>query len=191
MRTRQLSLFEQYRFGDPTLTDEQVVEAIGRQILDDADARPPVDVDVLASACGISEIEHHLNQPPGCSSSERADWLPAFMLAMPSNSWALHRPPRGRTHLLEGFLLTIQYRCAGQRTREEHLCDVAAAEMLLPREFFVPDLKQADVGLQGIEDLAQSYIASNQATAMRVIALSESAVALLVFKVAHKPSEGP
>ncbi|UUY01583.1 ImmA/IrrE family metallo-endopeptidase [Svornostia abyssi] len=189
MHTRQLSLFEQYRFGDPTLTDEQVVEAIARQILEDADAKPPVDVEVLASACGINEIEQRQAGPAGMlfrrggvlvASIHAGDGLERGRFTV------LHE---GGHTFLEDFLRTIQYRCAGQRTREEYLCDVAAAEMLLPREFFVPDLKQAGVGLQGVEDLAQHYVASHQSTALRVVALTEGTVALLVFKVAHKPSE--
>lgn len=189
MRSDQLSLFEQYRFGDPSLTDEQVVEAISRQILDDADASPPVDVEVLASVCGIVKVEHRIQVPAGML-FERDGQLVASIRAGDGLE-------RGRFTLLHegghtfqpGYRRATQHRCFGQRTHEEHLCDVAAAEMLLPRDFFIADIAEAGHDLEGVGALAPAYLASIQATALRVVALSAAPVALLVFKMAHKPSE--
>jgi hypothetical protein len=189
MRTRQLSLFEQYRYGDPSLSDEQVVEAIACQILEDADAEPPVDVNVLASVCGIATIEHRLFGPAGMlfrrdgglvASIRAADGLERGRFSV------LHEG--GHTFLVD-FLRGIALRCDGPSTREEQLCDLAAAEMLLPREFFVPDLLQAGMSLQGVEHLAERYVASNQATALRLVALTHRRVAVLAFKERHKPTE--
>lgn len=189
MRTRQLSLFEQYRYADPNLSDEQVVQAIARQILEDADAQPPVDVDVLASVCGIATIEHRLSGPAGMlfrrdgslvASIRAADGLERGRFTV------LHEG--GHTFLVD-FLRGVALRCGGPTTREEQLCDVAAAEMLLPREFFVPDLLQLGISLQTVEDLADRYVASIQATALRLVALTDKRVALLAFKERRKPTE--
>lgn len=189
MRTEQLSLFEQYRFGDPSLTDEQVVEAISRQVLDDADARPPVDVEMLASVCGIAKVEHHVQVPAGML-FERDGYLVASIRAGDGLE-------RGRFTVLHegghtfqpGYRRATQHRCFGQKTREEYLSDVAAAEMLLPRNFFVADLAHAGSDLEAVGLLAFDYLASIQATALRLVALSREPIALLVFKMAHKPRE--
>lgn len=189
MKIRQLSLFEQYRFGDPSLTDEEVIEAIGRQILDDADAAPPVNVEVVASVCGIAEVEYRPQVPSGML-FERNGKLVASVRATDGLE-------RGRfTVLHEGghtfqpdYRRAAQYRCLGQKTREEHLCDVAAAEMLLPRRHFKRDLADAGATLEGVGLLADAYVASIQATCLRLVTLSTERIALLVFKHAHKPTE--
>lgn len=189
VRTQQLSLFEQFRFGDPSLTDEQVVEAISRQILADADASPPVDVEVLASVCGIAKVEHREQLPAGML-FERDGRLVASIRAGDGLE-------RGRFTVLHegghtfqpGYRRTTQYRCLGQKTHEEHLCDVAAAEMLLPRESVIPDLALAGHDLEGVSLVASAYLASIQATALRLVALSREPVAVLIFKMAHKPRE--
>jgi hypothetical protein len=189
MKTSQLSLFEQYRCGDPSLTDEQVVEAICRQILDDADAAPPVDVEVLASVCGIADVEYRPQLPAGML-FERGGKLIASVRASDGleriRFTVLHE---GGHTFQPGFRRATQYRCLGQKTHEEHLCDVAAAEMLLPRQHFAADLAEAGATLEGVGQLAGAYISSVQATAVRLITLSTSRVLLLVFKYAHKPSE--
>jgi Zn-dependent peptidase ImmA (M78 family) len=189
MPTSQLSLFEQYRFSDPSLTDEEVIAAISRQILEDAEATPPVDVALVASVCGIAEIEYHQQVPAGML-FEREGKLVASVRATDGLE-------RGRFTVLHegghtfqpGYRRAVQHRCLGQKTREEYLCDVAAAEMLLPRHFFVPDLARAGATLEGVRLLADAYIASAQATALRLVTMSDQAVALLVFKYAHKPTE--
>lgn len=189
MRNRQLSLFEQYRYGDPALTDEQVVEAIGRQVLDDADAEPPVDVNVLASVCGIATIEHRLAGPAGMLFQREGRLIASIRASDGLERGRFTILHEGGHTFLRDFLRSTQYRCAGQKTDEEHLCDVAAAEMLLPREFFTKDLAQTGIGLQSVEDLAQYYVASNQATAVRAVALGQATVALLAFRETHKPTE--
>jgi Zn-dependent peptidase ImmA (M78 family) len=187
--TAQLSLFEQYRFGDPSLSDEQVVEAIARQVLADADAEPPVDVNMLASVCGIAKVEFKVQIPAGML-FQREGRLVASVRAGDGLE-------RGRFTVLhegghtfqKGYRRATQYRCLGQKNHEEHLCDVAAAEMLFPRAHFLHDLAQAGPTLEGVGLVAPAYLASIQATAMRLVALSEHPTALLVFKYAHKPAE--
>lgn len=187
--TAQLSLFEQYRFGDPSLSDEQVVEAICRQILEDADASPPVAVDILASVCGITDIEYRPQLPAGML-FERDGKLVASVRATDglerTRFTVLHE---GGHTFQPGYRRATQHRCFGQRTHDEHLCDVAAAEMLLPRDYFVADLAAAGATLEGVGDLARAYVASIQATALRLVSLSPNPLALLVFKYAHKPKE--
>jgi Zn-dependent peptidase ImmA (M78 family) len=55
-----------------------------------------------------------------------------------------------------------------RRPREEVLCDVFAAECLLPHEFLSRDLKGASAGFQFIDEMAQKYEASLSCTASRI-----------------------
>ena len=71
---------------------------------------------------------------------------------------------------------------------EEELCDHGAAELLLPREAFIaacppyPDM--ADV-----LTLAQTFQASAEATALRVVTLSAVPAAMMVLEPSLKPAE--
>jgi hypothetical protein len=189
MATLQLSLFEQFRFRDSSLTDEQVVEAIARQLLSEADAAPPVDIDILASLCGIATVEYNAQIPAGML-FQRDGRLVASVRAGDGlergRFTALHE---GGHTFQKGFGRATRYRCWGAKTREEHLCDVAAAEMLFPRRHFLADLKEFGTSLEAVGSLASTYIASLQATALRLVALNPHPIALLVFKYARKPSE--
>jgi hypothetical protein len=189
MTTARLSLFEQFHALDPSRDDEHVVIAISQQILRDADATPPVDVAVLASVCGITDIEYRRQLWAGVLFSRSGK-----PVAQIRDSDGLERQRftvlhEGGHTFLPGFLRAAQHRCKGPKTREEQLCDLAAAEMLLPREFFHADLGQAGPGLRAVEELAAVYIASIQATAVRTVTLAAESTLLLAFHYANKPSE--
>lgn len=189
MNTEQLSLFEQYTFGDPSLTDEQVVGRICRQILADAEASPPVDVDVLASVCGIAEVRHQVQIPAGMLFEQDGRLIASVRVGDGLERGRFTVLHEGGHTFQRGFRRTTQYRCLGQKNREEHLCDVAAAELLLPRPYFLADLAVAGAHLEGVGHLSDTYVASIQATALRLVTLSSSPLALLVFRYARKPTE--
>ncbi len=185
----QLSLFEQFRLSDPTGSDEDVIVAICEQLIQEAEAIPPVDVDVLASLCGIVDIEYRL-QPWAGSLFQRDGVLVASIRATDGPErqrfTVLHE---GGHTLLPGFRRRTQHRCKGPKTREEQLCDVAAAELLLPRSRFHADLATHGLTMDGVETLSHLYGASRQATALRAVALAKQPVMLLALRYAHKPAE--
>jgi hypothetical protein len=185
----QLSLFEQYRFEDPRRSDQEVVEAIGRSMLQLADARPPVDVEMVASACGIDFVKERV-QPWAGTLYTREGKLIASVRATDGlerrRFTVLHE---GGHTFLPDFLREPQHRCKGPRNREEQLCDTAAAEMMFPRAVFLDDLREVPPSLSGVEELAGRYQASLQATAIRTVSVSPSPRLLLVFKLTHKPTE--
>jgi len=185
----QLSLFEQFRLSDPASSDEDVVVAICEQLTEEADATPPVNVELLASLCGIADVEYRL-QPWAGSLFQRDGVLVASIRATDGverqRFTVLHE---GGHTLLPGFRRRTQHRCKGPKTREEQLCDVAAAELLLPRRSFRDDLAECGLHLAGVEDLALEYGASRQATALRAVALADKPVMLLALHYAHKPAE--
>jgi hypothetical protein len=185
----QLSLFEHAKAELPRLSDEQVVTRLCEELLEQAEARPPIPVEMIASLRGIVAIEE-APQP----------W--AGMIVRRGNNFAVtlrsgdgNRRQRfticheaGHT-LFPGFADGVEHRCNGQRTRTEVLCDVAASELLLPRRDFVPDLLNSTFDLNGVEDLAGEYEASLEATALRTVNLWPEPAMLLVFSQRHKPSE--
>lgn len=185
----QLSLFEQYRFEDPGKSDREVVEAIGRSMLQMADASPPVDVEMVASACGIDFVRQRV-QPWAGTLYAREGKLIASIRATDGierrRFTVLHE---GGHTFLPDFLREPQHRCKGPRTREEQLCDAAAAEMMFPRAAFLNDLRQVPPTLSGVEQLAGIYQSSRQATAIRTVSVSVTPRLLLVFRLAHKPTE--
>jgi hypothetical protein len=189
MENQQLSLFERLSQAKPALTDEGVVCHLCEDLLDETAVAPPVNAELLASMRGITRVEQRL-QPWSGVLAPTDDGLVVGVRALDGVArqrfTILHET--GHT-LLPGFADTRQYRCSGLKTREEQLCDIAASELLLPRRFFLRDLLHAAPGLEGIETLAESYEASIEATALRAVDIQRDVAMLLVFKVAHKPSE--
>jgi hypothetical protein len=66
------------------------------------------------------------------------------------------------------------------RPREEILCDVFASECLLPRQFFLPDVRKRPCTFRSVEELAERYCASLAATGSRVAAYNENACAWIL-----------
>ncbi|MDX6652052.1 MAG: hypothetical protein QOJ38_833 [Solirubrobacterales bacterium] len=187
---RQLSVFEQLRDSEPSLADTEIVRRLCEQLLDEADVRPPVPVEMLASLRGIAKVQ--------------SDDQPYAGMLSPEDGRLVVTVRRGDGHrrrrftvcheaahtLFPGFSERRQYRCNGERTWTEKMCDLAAAELLLPRRFFEADLRQAGFGLEAVEELARDYQASIEATARRSVALwSAQEAMLIVLRARHKPSE--
>jgi Zn-dependent peptidase ImmA (M78 family) len=184
-----LSIFEQVQYANPSWDDERVICEICTQLLDEADARPPVNVDLLASLCGIASVERGFDRPAGMLVCRDGSWV-----ALISALDALERQRftilhEGGHTLQPGFLRGgTFFRCPGPRNREEQLCDIAAAEMLLPRRYFAPDAAQVSE-LGDVEDLATGYAASMEATVRRVVDLSAQPRLMMVFQIAQKPHD--
>jgi Zn-dependent peptidase ImmA (M78 family) len=66
------------------------------------------------------------------------------------------------------------------RPREEILCDVFASECLLPRQFFVPDVRKLPCTFRSVEELAERYCASLAATGSRFAAYNETPCAWIL-----------
>lgn len=185
----QLPLFEQLSRVEPGLSDEDVVRQLCEGLLDEADVTPPVNVKMLASLRGIARVEERSQPWDGVLAREKGHFVVGVRASdglERQRFTVLHEA--GHT-LLPGFAEARQYRCEGPKTREEQLCDIAAAELLLPRRFFAADLLEADPGLAGVEDLAAAYEASLEATALRAVDLASTRAMLIVLRVGHKPSE--
>lgn len=78
----------------------------------------------------------------------------------------------------------------GRNAEEEYLCDLGAANLLMPREL-VADIYSLDEGLAGVERLARDAQVSLQAAGNRLVSLTGKAGAFLVFEWTHKPADRP
>lgn len=186
----QLSLFEQARNAAPGLSDEALMRLLCEQLLDEGEVEgPPTPVEMLASLRGITDIEV-------------AEQPFAGVLAPGANGLAIRvRRADGRERqrfticheaghtLLPGFRQRRQYRCNGERTWLERMCDVAGTELLLPKRFFEPRMAAGDFNLSTVEELAWAFDASIEASARRAISLHPEPALLLVLSERHKPSE--
>jgi Zn-dependent peptidase ImmA (M78 family) len=189
MNVNQLSLLEAARAERPQADDDELVREICSELLAESGCEPPIDVELIASMCGIASIQYSPQPWAGVLIPDQ-DQVVARIRASDGHERqrfsVLHEA--GHT-LLPGFGRKREYRCNGQRTREEHLSDLSAAELLLPRAFFKSDLRQASAGFEGVEELAQRYEASRQATALRAVDLAAESKLLMTFKVMNKPTE--
>ena len=190
-RTAQpVSLFEEVSTAHPRWADQRVVQVICEKVLAEAQESPPVDVELVASMCGIATVEYRPFGPAGMLLCRDGTWVASIR-----SSDGLERQRFTVLHeaghtLQPGFKRSREYhRCQGPRTREEQLSDLAAAELLLPRKFFERDLRTAGQDLRGIEQLASAYVASIQATARRVVDVAAVPLGMLVFHLSHKPQE--
>ena len=93
-----------------------------------------------------------------------------------------------------GYRQMTLFRCDPSPTRTaasqpEQLADAAAAELLLPRRFFLRDLIEADSGWDGIEQIASHYDASLSATALRAVHLAPRPTLLVVLEPGVRKEE--
>jgi hypothetical protein len=71
----------------------------------------------------------------------------------------------------------------------EHLCQVGAAELLMPEEAFAPDLARLGLSLRSISELSSRYQASREAVVRRMLGLTNQTAALAFFSRRLKPVE--
>jgi hypothetical protein len=71
----------------------------------------------------------------------------------------------------------------------EYLCDVAAAELLLPETEFMDDVERYGFGLDSVAILRERYQASRQAVILRMVQLDRGQSAAVFLEERLKPSE--
>jgi uncharacterized protein DUF955 len=189
-KSEQLSLFEQEQRALPKLSDEQVMRRLCESLLEEAEVvEPPVPVKMLASLRGIASIEE-AEQPfsgllrPGEQGFEvrvrRGDGYERQRFTICHEA--------GHT-LLPGFREARQFRCNGPRNWLEKMCDVAGAELLLPKYLIDPRLTGSRLDLKTVQQLSDQFEASIEATARRAVALADRPAMLIVLSERHKPIE--
>jgi len=192
----QLSLLEQRRLDDPACDDRTHVIRLAAGVVDDLQAEPPINLEMVASYQGVAAVRQCPLPNAGCLFTDPESGRVEIRLR------AGDHPCRQRfsgfheiSHtFMPGYQLTIQWRCdptpeALARSELEVLCDIGASELLLPRRHVIDDLRRAEFGLQTVFDLAEAYDASVQAAAHRLVDLWPEDVLLVVAEVATKPRD--
>jgi Zn-dependent peptidase ImmA (M78 family) len=175
-------------------TAEELVVRLCEELLDEAGISVPIDVRLLASFRGIAAINEVDQAEAGCiffngerlvvhmrgtDSAERQrftichetihTFFPGF-----------REERRARTDTTVGTYDRNQF--------EEYLCDIGAAELLLPRKPFLAVLP-AQPDIDDVIELADVFDASLEATAIRIVNLATVPMALVVLEPAWKPAE--
>lgn len=92
-----------------------------------------------------------------------------------------------RPHVVEDIATGVYQR--GQE--EEYLCDVAAAELLMPMPLFKPLAAARGLNLNTLRELAQIFHSSREATARRLTQTNIWPCAFALWQYAYKPSQEP
>jgi IrrE N-terminal-like domain len=182
--------------GDP----EEIIRLKSRELVAEAKAAgwsgPPFDPLQLASFRGITSRES-----TALFSAE------AQLTPMEGNQLLLEFNPTrssGRrnfsiSHEIVHTLFEDCYEMVHQRKSNpkafdpqqevEHLCQVGAAEILMPYENFAADATKLPLSLGSVPELAKQYRASREAAARRLLRISGQTGALVFFSRRLKPRE--
>ena len=192
-----LSDLELARYGSPGVPDADLVTDLAAAVISDMAVEPPIDHALVASWRGVDRVEEADIPWAGCLVREEGR-LVAKVRA--SDPWGRKRfsvfHEIGHT-FLPGFAYATQYRCDPQPARPgrrddldplEVLSDIAASELLLPKQAFVADLSGEASTLATVEALAARYDASLEATAHRLVGLVDRPALLIAFELARARS---
>lgn len=190
-----LSDLELERLRQPGVSDETLVRRLAAQTVQKLELTPPVDALLVASYRGIDRVEE-VEQPWAGSLTHVGNQTVARVRVSDSRRRRRFTTFHEVEHTyLPGFALT-QYRCntspkqaSQSRSPLEQLADIGASELLFPRDRFLADLGGARPDLEVIEDLADEYDASYEATAMRLVDLAPMDALLLSLGPATKPTQ--
>lgn len=191
---QQLSLLDQRRRVAPQESDERHVRALARDLVGELDLQPPINFDIVASFQGVDRIEVARIPWAGCLLNQD-DKLVIKLRAGDSRGRRRFTAPHEIAHtFFPGFEYQPQYRCTPNSRSSsdsivEWLCDVGASELLFPAKFFTPDVASAGFGFGAVEDLADVYDASLEATARAYVTHAPDDMLLLILEPSLKPSQ--
>lgn len=193
-----LSLLEQARAREPGRSDADYVIAIADDLIADWMLEPPISLDVLAGVQGIDRIERVPLEQAAClvpTPGAAVIKLRETDASTRQNFSGFHEI--GHT-FMPGYQLQLQFRCDPRpgltQADVEGLCDLAAAEMLLPRRHFARDMEDADWSFEAVDGLAARYAASREATGRRMATLAGSDTFFLKLELRnkiHEPAGSP
>ena len=189
---------EQARRESPGVPDADLVVTLARRAVADLGMPPPVSHVLMASMRGVSRVEEADLPWAGCLMAEDGELvirLRASDVPGRKRFTAFHEIVHT---FMPGFAMVPQYRCdphfpdddrgPSSKPAVEELCDLGAAEMLLPRREFLADMAGSAPTIGLASRLATRYEASLEAAARRVVDLHHRPAMLIVLEVAPKPS---
>jgi hypothetical protein len=188
---------ERARRESPGAPDADLVVALARRAVADLGMPPPVSHVLMASMRGVGRVEEADLPWAGCLIAEGGELvirLRASDVPGRKRFTAFHEIMHT---FMPGFAVVPQYRCDPQfpddqepssKPAVEELCDLGAAEMLLPRGEFLADMAGSAPTIGLASRLATRYEASLEAAARRIVDLHHRPAMLIVLEVAPKPS---
>jgi hypothetical protein len=190
----QLSLLEQARLEIPTASDDERVAILAKRVIDELDAKPPIDLEMVASWQGVDKIEVADIPWAGCLINDGGRVL---MQLRRGDSRRRRRftgfHEIGHT-FCPGFRLEPQFRCnppTSTTSPIEVLCDIAAGELLYPRQLVRRSLAAADFGIETVVALADHYDGSLESAGHRFVSLwPEDALMLVLEPGMRREEEG-
>ncbi len=184
------SLLDRRRREHPGQADLVHVRALAAAAIADLDLSPPIDPAIVASHYGIRRIDLVEMAWAGCLVSHGGEVTMKVRASDPPQRRRFTSFHEVAHTFIPGYFLAPQFRCDPRpgvaRDNLEGLCDAAASEFLLPADHMLGDLVAGDFGFELVEDLADYYQASLEATAHRLVALWPEDVALAIFEPRNK-----
>jgi len=153
---------------------------------------PPVDLRRVAEAQGVTHIEEtDLGTLDGCLiptadgfviklNSTMPERRQRFSLAHEIAHTLLKSAPAGSKH--RGLVTSATVSRPRSRHREERLCDMLAAEILMPEDPFRRSISRAEVSIRAIEATAALFEVSVQAAAIRFGQMVDATVEIICWK---------
>ena len=166
------------------------------QAIDEDWAPPPYDPFLVAQALGIR-----------CIPVDKPELEDAMIFVQEGTSTILFRPERTRVRtrfnifheiahtLFPDYQSNSLYRRARRprlfepEGQLEYLCDVAAAEFLMPIDLFCRDLDQRGFGAAQVAALCRRYEASMEAVCLRMVEANVRSCALALFEYKSPPKK--
>lgn len=198
MSSLLLSDLELARLESPPGTpDTQLVVQLAQRMLDELAMAPPISHDVAASLRDVIRIEEAA-MPWAGYLARAPDGLVITLRS--SDGWRRKRFTvfhEIEHTFLPGFGVQVHYRCdptaplnttPARNPTIEALCDIGAAELLFPRAPFCDDLAGNAITFDLVEQIADRYDASLEATARRVVSLHSQGALLIVLEPACRPT---
>ncbi len=180
---------------------EQAVRQKARELVAEARSMgwsgPPFDPFVLAGIRGIKVR-------PGAGELRQDAFVRMNEDGQTEIVWNQDRPPT-RTRFSIGHEITHTFfpdcfdmvrnrECTagaegGAKDELERLCDIGAAELLMPQPEFGSHLAHLDVGLEAVDNLRQRYEVSREAACIRVAQMADCPCAAVFLSYRNKPTE--
>lgn len=172
------------------------IQQLAKILLNDAEVvAPPVNLHLIASFQNIRDIQKAVMPHAGRLLPDGANYLIQVNAHHSSGKQrftvgheightlipSFQRHP----HVIQDMVTGLFQ--AGQE--EEYLCDVAAAELLLPERLFRPRATDLGCHLNTVIELAHTFQASREATARRLVEMNLWPCAFAIWHLSYKSGE--
>lgn len=181
---------------DKDVDENYILERCNELLKESGIVKPPVNIRILASFAGISEVKEEEIEESGILFPRGPNDIVAILKKSDNdrrkNFTCAHeishtffpdykKKPQKRTETAVG-----RYE---RNNKVEYLCDFGASNLLLPDFLFQPEFKKLDFSCKTLLELAELFDTSLEATAIRMVSQKPDRYAVVVWEENIKPSE--